>query len=74
MVVIVNVVMVNKKSMLDRDNIELYILPEDEEQMLVDFIMELNEIDDWIDFESTPDDLPKLQPWQEEILNKEINK
>ena len=73
MVVIVNVVMVNKKSMLDRDNIELYILPEDEEQMLVDFIMELNEIDGWIDLESNPDDLPKLQPWQEEILNKEIN-
>jgi len=71
-VVIVNVVMVNKKSMLDRDNIELYILPEDEEQMLVDFIMELNEIDGWIDLESNPDDLPKLQPWQEEILNKEF--
>ena len=35
----------NKKSLLDRDNIELYILPEAEEQMLVDFIMELNEID-----------------------------
>ena len=34
----------NKKSMLDRDNIELYILPEDEEQMLVEFIMELNEM------------------------------
>jgi len=66
--------MVNKKSMLDRDNIELYILPEGEEQMLVDFIMELNEIDDWVDFEADPDDLPKLQPWQEEILNKEINK
>jgi len=66
--------MVNKKSMLDRDNIELYILPEDEEQMLVDFIMELNEIDGWDDFETNPDDLPKLQPWQEEILNKEINK
>ena len=66
--------MVNKKSMLDRDNIELYILPEDEEQMLVDFIMELNEIDDWIDLEPNHDDLPKLQPWQEEILNKEINK
>ena len=66
--------MMNKKSMLDRDNVELYILPEDEEQMLVDFIMELNEIDGWIDLEATPDDLPKLQPWQEEILNKEINK
>lgn len=66
--------MMNKKSMLDRDNVELYILPEDEEQMLVDFIMELNEIDGWIDLEANPDDLPKLQPWQEEILNKEINK
>jgi len=36
--------------------------------------MELNEIDGWIDLEANPDDLPKLQPWQEEILNKEINK
>ena len=65
--------MVNKKSMLDRDNIELYIVSEDEEQVLADFIMELNEIDGWVDLESNPDDLPKLQPWQEEILNKEIN-
>ena len=63
----------NKKSMLDRDNIELYIVSEDEEQMLVDFIVELNETDGWIDLEANPDDLPKLQPWQEEILNKEIN-
>lgn len=59
--------------MLDRDNIELYIVSEDEEQVLADFIMELNEIDGWVDLESNPDDLPKLQPWQEEILNKEIN-
>lgn len=59
--------------MLDRDNIELYIVSEDEEQVLADFIMELNETDGWIDLESNPDDLPKLQPWQEEILNKEIN-
>jgi hypothetical protein len=63
----------NKKSMLDRDNIELYIVSEDEEQVLADFIMELNETDGWIDLESNPDDLPKLQPWQEEILNKEMN-
>jgi hypothetical protein len=39
---IVNVM--NKKSMLDRDNVELYIMSEEEEQMLVDFIMELDEI------------------------------
>ena len=58
--------------MLDRDNIELYIVSEDEEQVLADFIMELNETDGWIDLESNPDDLPKLQPWQEEILNKEF--
>ena len=30
--------------MMDRDNVELYIMSEEEEQMLVDFIMELDEI------------------------------
>ena len=57
---IVNVM--NKKSMLDRDNVELYIMSEEEEQMLVDFIMELDEIN--TDME--------LQEWQEQILKKEI--
>ena len=52
----------NKKSMLDRDNVELYIMSEEEEQMLVDFIMELDEIN--TDME--------LQEWQEQILKKEI--
>jgi hypothetical protein len=52
----------NKKSMLDRDNVELYIMSEEEEQMLVDFIMELDEIN--TDME--------LQEWQNEILKKEI--
>ena len=52
----------NKKSMLDRDNVELYIMSEEEEQMLVDFIMELDEIN--TDME--------LQEWQKEILKKEI--
>ena len=49
----------NKKSMLDRDNIELYIMSEEEEQELVEFLLEDNH-----DIE--------LQEWQEEILNKEF--
>lgn len=49
----------NKKSMLDRDNIELYIMSEEEEQELVEFLLEDN------------DDI-ELQEWQEEILNKEF--
>ena len=49
----------NKKSMLDRDNIELYIMSEEEEQELMEFLLEDN------------DDI-ELQEWQEEILNKEF--
>jgi len=49
----------NKKSMLDRDNIELYIMSEEEEQELVEFLLEDN------------DDI-ELQEWQEQILNKEF--
>ena len=45
--------------MLDRDNIELYIMSEEEEQELVEFLLEDNH-----DIE--------LQEWQEEILNKEF--
>ena len=49
----------NKKSMLDRDNIELYIMSEEEEQELMEFLLEDN------------DDI-ELQEWQEQILNKEF--
>lgn len=57
MVEIVNAM--NKKSMLDRDNIELYIMSEEEEQELMEFLLEDN------------DDI-ELQEWQEQILNKEF--
>lgn len=59
----------NKKSMLDRDNLEFFILSEEDESLLAKIILE---DDGWVDFEVTSDELPKLQPWQEEILNKEI--
>lgn len=49
----------NKKSMLDRDNIELYIMSEEEEKQLAEILLEDN------------DDI-ELQEWQEEILKKEI--
>jgi hypothetical protein len=54
---IVNVM--NKKSMLDRDNVELYIMSEEEEAMLAEILLEDNN-----DIE--------LQEWQKEILKKEI--
>ena len=56
----------NKKSMLDRDNVELYIMSEEEEQMLVDFLMESNEIN-WKYRKEM-----ELREWQEEILKKEF--
>ena len=57
MVEIVNVM--NKKSILDRDNVELYIMSEEDEAMLAEILLEDNN-----DIE--------LQEWQEEILEKEI--
>ena len=54
---IVNVM--NKKSMLDRDNIELYIMSEEEEKLLAELLLEDN-------------DGIELQEWQEEVLNKEF--
>jgi len=54
---IVNVM--NKKSILDRDNVELYIMSEEDEAMLAEILLEDNN-----DIE--------LQEWQEEILKKEI--
>lgn len=56
----------NKKSMMDRDNVELYIMSEEEEQMLVDFLMESNEIN-WKYRKEM-----ELREWQEEILKKEF--
>ncbi len=57
MVEIVNVM--NKKSILDRDNVELYIMSEEDEAMLAEILLEDNN-----DIE--------LQEWQKEILKKEI--
>ena len=54
---IVNVM--NKKSMLDRDNIELYIMSEEEDKVLAELLLEDN-------------DGIELQEWQEEVLNKEF--
>ena len=51
--------------MLDRDNIEFFMLSEEDDSNLIELIQELNDIHE--------DDI-KLQEWQEEILNKEINK
>lgn len=53
----------NKKSMLDRDNIEFFMLSEEDESNLIEFIQELNDIHE--------NDI-ELQEWQEEILNKEF--
>ena len=55
----------NKKSMLDRDNIEFFMLSEEDDSNLIELIQELNDIHE--------NDI-ELQEWQEEILNKEINK
>lgn len=51
---------------MDRDNVELYIMSEEEEQMLVDFLMESNEIN-WKYRKEM-----ELREWQEEILKKEF--
>ena len=49
--------------MLDRDNIEFFMLSEEDESNLIEFIQELNDIHE--------NDI-ELQEWQEEILNKEF--
>jgi len=65
---IVNVM--NKKSMLDRDNVELYIMSEEEEKLLAEILLEeyhetkANDREKFADIE--------LQEWQEELLNKEF--
>ena len=64
---IVNVM--NKKSMLDRDNVELYIMSEEEEAMLAEILLEDEKfpMKEW----ARPNDMG-LQEWQEQILKREI--
>lgn len=63
----------NKKSMLDRDNVELYIMSEEEEAMLAEILLEASwkmksfPMKEW----ARPNDMG-LQEWQEQILKKEI--
>jgi len=59
----------NKKSMLDRDNVELYIMSEEEEAMLAEILLEDEKfpMKEW----ARPNDMG-LQEWQEQILKKEI--
>lgn len=59
----------NKKSMLDRDNVELYIMSEEEEKVLGEILEEgtaPTELPDSREVEST------LQEWQKEILKREL--
>jgi hypothetical protein len=60
----------NKKSMLDRDNIELYIMSEEEEQELMELLLEEYHETKAGDREKFAD--VELQEWQEQILNKEF--
>lgn len=55
--------------MLDRDNVELYIMSEEEEQMLAEILLEDDAfpMKEW----SRPNDMG-LKEWQEQILKKEI--
>ena len=59
----------NKKSMLDRDNVELYIMSEEEEAMLAEILLEDEKfpMKEW----ARPNDMG-LQEWQEQILKREI--
>ena len=59
----------NKKSLLDRDNLDLFIVDEESQEMIAEVLLEEN---GWVDVPTDVDELPKLQPWQEEILNKEF--
>ena len=60
----------NKKSMLDRDNVELYIMSEEEEKMLAEILLEEYHETKAEDREKFAD--IELREWQEEILKKEI--
>jgi hypothetical protein len=61
--------MMNRKSILDRDNVEFYIMSEEDEKQLAKILLEEN---GWVDVDGSVDELPKLQPWQEEILTIEF--
>jgi len=58
-----------RKSLLDRDNIDLFIVDDENQEIIADVLLEEN---GWIDAPTDVDELPKLQPWQEAILNKEF--
>ena len=59
----------NKKSLLDRDNLDLFIVDDESQEVIAEVLLEEN---GWIDNPTGVDELPKLQPWQEEILNKQF--
>jgi hypothetical protein len=58
-----------RKSLLDRDNIDLFIVDDENQEIIAEVLLEEN---GWVDTPTNSAELPKLQPWQEEILNKEI--
>jgi|11BtaG_2_1085332.scaffolds.fasta_scaffold04342_4 hypothetical protein len=58
-----------RKSLLDRDNIDLFIVDDENQEIIADVLLEEN---GWVDTPVNSTELPKLQPWQEEILSKEI--
>lgn len=63
------VISMNKKSLLDRDNLDLFIVDDESQEVIAEVLLEEN---GWIDNPTDVDELPKLQPWQEEILNKQF--
>ena len=58
-----------RKSLLDRDNIDLFIVDDENQEIIAEVLLEEN---GWVDTPTNSAELPKLQPWQEEILSKEI--
>jgi len=58
-----------RKSLLDRDNIDLFIVDDESQEIIADVLLEEN---GWVDADVSVDELPKLQPWQEEILTIEF--
>ena len=61
----------NKKSMMDRDNVELYILSEEEEEMLVDILKEqmLDELDNEGTDIYTKEELEELKDWDVTLMD-----
>ena len=61
----------NKKSMMDRDNVELYILSEEEEEMLVDILKEqmLDELDNEGTDIYTKEELEELADWDTTLMD-----